>query len=116
MSRLLWRLNERSQFQRVSGDDYGNTITQLTHLLQFPGEAIVMSQKTETSIIAMPSEVVIVLTSTVPTIFSARCRSMLLEITSNRSESDLPKSILLLYRIRPLMNEKMPTMLRMSER
>jgi hypothetical protein len=87
MSCLLWRFNERSQFQRVSGDDYSYL---MTHLLQFPGEVIVTSQKTETSIIAMPSEVVIV-TSTVLTIFSARRRSMLLGITSNRSESDPPK-------------------------
>ena len=34
MSCLLWRFNERSQFQRVSGADYKNTVTQLTYLLQ----------------------------------------------------------------------------------
>jgi hypothetical protein len=75
-----------------------------------------MSRKMETSIIVMLSEVVIVLTSTALTIFSARTRSMRLGIVSSQSGSDPQKSILQPYLIRLSTNAKMPTMLQMSGR
>ena len=75
-----------------------------------------MSQRMEIFTTAILSEAVTVLSPIARTISSARRRSMRLGITLSQSESALQKSIPQRYLIRPLMNAKMPMMLRMSEK
>jgi hypothetical protein len=95
VSCLFRRFDERSHFQRVSraSPKYLHYSTNLGN----PGEVIATSQLMEISIIAIPSEVAIVLTHTAQTISSLRHRLMQLEIVSSPSGSAPQKSILRLY-------------------